>query len=401
MTTVRGQERATDTSASVPLLITRRGDGVGVQAREGRADRDIGPAPDVGGGRGRDALDAHRAGRQDRAHPHQPEEPRQDGDDREPPGRQRHGRRRTAAARAAKRDAGGGEADGAGPRRKPSARAPRRQVAGAAGSSASPPGPRRSGRSGSVRAASRRSGRPPRRRSGPPARPPGAGDWRSASRRSTSGPTMVTSPAPTVSTRSPGRTRPATVGARLRPGGDVVRSRRDRPTRSATRAPLTPGHGVLPCGVDVHDDDHVGGCEGGARGLLRSRGCASRGAAGTPRRAAPARPARPRSRRRLRPCRGCGRSRRRPARRRPRPLGSNRRRVPVKPARPARSAAGSWPSPAVPARNAAAALSSVVPSGHADLQAAHGAPASCSSAEDVSPEPAGSASRTSASAWKP
>ena len=43
--------------------------------------------------------------------------------------------------------------------------------------------------------------------------PLGRGEWRFASRRRISGPTIVTSPAPTVDHGSPGRTRAATVGA--------------------------------------------------------------------------------------------------------------------------------------------------------------------------------------------
>ena len=141
MTTVRGQDRATVTSASVAAVDHPAGDGVGVQARERRADRDVGAAPDVGGDRGRNPLDPDRAGRQDRAHPDQPEDPREDGDDREPPGRQQpraaaYGGRARGEARA-----GRGEPDGGA-----EVRAAAAPVAVAAG----PPG-RRCGRLRQVR----------------------------------------------------------------------------------------------------------------------------------------------------------------------------------------------------------------------------------------------------------
>ena len=138
------------------------------------------------------------------------------------------------------------------------AAAPRRRAAAGAGGGSGPRGPATAGApAGVTGAGGRRSGvrrrLPVRSRVGacpvrligarPPGRPfrraPGAA--RSAS--STSGPTIDTSPAPMVITRSPGRARAARAGA----AADQEGSNSTRPagsgTASATIAPVTPGTG--------------------------------------------------------------------------------------------------------------------------------------------------------------
>ena len=165
------------------------GDGVGVDAAPGAcpaAPRPRRRIAGAGGGRARPRPRPCAAGRTGLNHD-QPARPDEDGDDRSP-GRQQP---RTAAH--------GGRARGGAAER--AAAAPRAGD-GRRGAEASPvPG----SSAGPVRPCRRSSIR--RRR-----RP-------RASRRSTSGPIMVTSPAPTVSTRSPGRdaARPPSAGDR-RPG---------------------------------------------------------------------------------------------------------------------------------------------------------------------------------------
>ena len=156
MTTVRGHERATDTSASVPLSITRRAmASVSRRARgvpTGTSARRRMSAATVAGTPSTRTVRAARTGLISTSQ----KAPAEDGDDREPPGRQQpraaaHGGRARGEARA-----GGGEPDGPGRRgaRGTVAAAPARPVL-----SAHPPGPR-----------------DPR----PVPGPPGAGDRRSS-----------------------------------------------------------------------------------------------------------------------------------------------------------------------------------------------------------------------------
>ena len=174
MTTVRGQDRRHDTSASVPLSITRgrwrRCPGARGACRPGRR-------PGAGCRRRRAAgtpSTRHRAGREDRAHPDQPEEPRR-GRRRprapRPPaatvgGARRPRARRSASGRRPARTATGSRAEPSDGRR----RARRCCGAGSAGCGPAHPPVPAAGRRRARRAAGRRwlPPRPP----GPPATAP-------------------------------------------------------------------------------------------------------------------------------------------------------------------------------------------------------------------------------------
>ena len=113
------------------------------------------------------------------------------------------------------------------------------------------------------------------------------GAHRSSSSRRTSGPTCVTSPAPRVSTRSPGRAR----RDELRPGTADQLRLEHAPARGGSGhggrdgAAAGARHRVLPRGVDLHDDDLVGQRQRLRRSRRRRRACGCSGAAGRPRRA--------------------------------------------------------------------------------------------------------------------
>ena len=202
MTTVLGQERATVTSASVPASITRwamasvssRASGVptGTSARSRMAGTALAGTPSTRTVRAASTglsstsqMPATRTATTAR-----------------PQAASSHGRRLTAAARAANRERE--EASPIGDRFAPASGRPasrpetlRRQV----------------GRLGRLIRRSRAPGCRAPGRPSQPGRPGQSSSARSASRRRISGPTIVTSPAPTVITRSPGRARAATVGA--------------------------------------------------------------------------------------------------------------------------------------------------------------------------------------------
>ena len=87
------------------------------------------------------------------------------------------------------------------------------------------------------------------------------GVGRRCSRSSTCGPISVTSPAPRVSTRSPGRARSATARRPLGPVRLEDHVRRRQVARRGDERAVDPGLGCLSRRVDVHHDDLVGGTE--------------------------------------------------------------------------------------------------------------------------------------------
>ena len=112
-----------------------------------------------------------------------------------------------------------------------------------------------------------------------------AATFRARSASSTSGPTIETSPAPMVSTRSPGRARAAERGAAADHDGSKTKCAGGSGTAAATSAPVTPGHRVLAGAVDLHDHDLVGEARAPRRSPRRTPASGCTGAAGTPRRA--------------------------------------------------------------------------------------------------------------------
>ena len=247
---------------------------------------------------GRDPLDLDRAGRQDRAElrparralpgRRRPRAPR-------PPATTDGGARRPRARRSGsgrRRGRRGGSAAGGRPRGRRGAtvdrccRLIRRVRGGPAGPAASPlpqvPQVRQRRRSAWSRRPGRSAALP-----GAAGGSPGLGEWRSASRRSTSGPDHRDVTGADGQHEVAGAGEAGDRRRRLRPGRHVVASRPRPSTASATSGAADARHGVLPGGVDVHDARRRRRVTRAARELARrSRGCASRGAAGRPRRAA-------------------------------------------------------------------------------------------------------------------